>query len=368
MTDTETPTSLPTIALVPWEKNPRKNDAAVDKVAQSIQELGFGAPIVAQAGTNRIIAGHTRWKAAQKLGLDEALVGILDDLDDSLVDTSGFSDFSLPKEREKPSDNVPEPPAEPITQLGDVWKLGEHRLLCGSCEELPALMAEKKADMIATDPPYGVGYGKKQEALNKADGGSRNTHDIKDDELPPEEMSKKWEEWFSVALSKTKKGGAVYVCGPSGAELFSRLCLAIESNGVYLPQHLVWLKNQMVLGRSDYHGKHENIAYGWKKGASHLRLEDRTQTTVWEYDKPEASKQHPTMKPVALMQRMIENSSKPGEIVLEPFCGSGTTLLAAEASGRRCYATELSPAFCDVIVARWEEYTGRKAERVSNGS
>lgn len=383
--------------LVPWNKNPRKNDHAVERVARSIERLGFGAPIIARKANNEVIAGHTRLKAAESLGMTRVPVRFLDIsekdahlmalADNKLGEISdwepiplaeamsefAFTELELAgwdgREIEKLAEDVgddildddDESPPPPIPEsssivIGDVFQMGVHRLVCGdstSPDVLRVATQDRLADMICTDPPYGIGY------TSPWDNREPIENDARDDELEPFLSSS-----FSSLLSVSKKGAPWYVCAPPGAEglVFGQLLIEL---GV-MRQKLVWVKDTFVLGRSDYHYRHEDIYYGWTPGAAHVVPAggDRTIDTVWEFPRPRVNKEHPTMKPVALIRRCIEYSSKPGDLVIEPFGGSGTALVACEETGRECAIVELSPLYCDVIIQRWEKMTGLKAEKV----
>jgi DNA modification methylase len=216
-------------------------------------------------------------------------------------------------------------------------------------------------DLVATDPPYGVAY---QEALSTAEAAARNRRkdgaEVANDNLGMEGTQ------AMVAAAMThaglKPGGVFYVCHAPG-NFQTAVWLGLQDAGLYARHQIVWVKDRFVMGRADYHYRHEGVLYGWKDGAAHYFVDDRTQDSVWEFTRPGASKEHPTMKPVALFERMLANSSHAGDLTYEPFAGSGTTLIAAANLGRRCYAMELDPAYCDVIVDRWERHTGGKAKR-----
>jgi site-specific DNA-methyltransferase (adenine-specific) len=255
-------------------------------------------------------------------------------------------------------DEVPDAPKEPRTKLGDIYALGEHRLICGDSTDAGAwdrLMAGDVGDMVWTDPPYGVAYvGKTKDALT-----------IENDALDEAGLAQLLGASLGLAWANSRAGASWYVAAPARPlhQVFGQVLLDLE----VWRQTLVWVKDVFVLGRSDYHYRHEPIFYGWKQGAAHYFVDDRTQDTIWEIPRPKRSAEHPTMKPVALVERAIRNSSKAGEIVLEPFGGSGTTLLAAEATKRRCRCIELDPRYCDVIVDRWEAFSGKRAELLSVG-
>ena len=250
--------------------------------------------------------------------------------------------------------DVPEPPKESVTAPGDLYILGDHRLLCGSAvlqSDVDRLMDGGLAGMVWTDPPYNVAYEGKSKARLK----------IENDSMDGDSFRTFLYDSFLSMFAASKPGAAIYVAHADTEGYNFRG--AFNDAGWYFSQCLIWAKQSMVLGRSDYHWRHEPILYGWKSGAAHSWFSDRTQTTVLEFDRPSRNPEHPTMKPVDLVQYCIENSSERGDIVLDLFGGSGTTLIACEATGRRGYLMELDPAYCDVIVARWEKLTGRKAQR-----
>jgi len=227
--------------------------------------------------------------------------------------------------------------------LGDLFEIGPHRLLCGDstkAEDVERLMAGAKADLIVTDPPYGVAYV----------GGTKDKLTIQNDALTPEKTFFLWEAALAVALRNTKDGGGIYATVPAGRLQLGFMRVMVEAE--CLRQVMVWNKSQMVLGHSDYHYKHEPILYGWKPGASHYFTSDRTQTTVFDFEKPQRNGDHPTMKPVGLWAKMISNSSKEGWLTYDPFLGSGTTMVAAHQLNRICYGLELEPKYVDVCICR----------------
>ena len=256
---------------------------------------------------------------------------------------------------------VPELPdsAPATTKPGDLWKLGEHRLLCGDStnpDHLQRLMGEDKADMLCCDPPYGVDYSDKNKHLNKAGKGNFVQTPILNDAI--EDYRSWFGGWLSLAGAYMADYNTVYI-SMSGKELHN-LRLAFEDAGCTWSDYIIWVKNNHVLGRKDYHAKHELILYGWR--GKHKFFGGRTRNTVLEYNKPQVSKLHPTMKPVELIEQLISDGTEgKGAIVLDLFGGSGTTLIASERLGRASRLMELSPVYCDVIVRRWEEFTGQKA-------
>ncbi len=386
----------PTHSIRPYPGNPRRNDDAVDAVARSVTEFGFRQPIVVDAD-GVIIVGHTRHKAALKLGLAEVPVHVAVGLtpaqtkayrladnqtatiatwdDDALVtellglreqgydlDLTGFDagdlDRLLGTGDAAPTGDpeaVPEPPAEPVTRLGDLWLLGDHRLVCGDAADPAAyarLLEGTPADLILTDPPYNVAYAGKTAAAMT----------IANDDLDPEAYRAFLAKCLAAAIAVVKPGGGFYVWHADLHGLAVRL--ACDDAGLAVRQCLVWAKQAFTFGRQDYHWRHEPCLYGWKEGAAHQWLGDRAQSTVLEFDRPAKNGEHPTMKPVALFEYLVRNSCPEGGTVLDPFAGSGTALIAAETMGRRAALLELDPRYCDVIVRRWEQFTGKAAERV----
>jgi DNA modification methylase len=382
-------------SIRPYENNPRVNDAGVDAVAASIREFGFNQPIVVDE-QDVIIVGHTRYKAAVKLGMamvpvyvargltpaqarayriadnqtatlsqwdDDRLLQELVALQDADFDLllTGFSDDELQallapagNDGLGDPDEVPEPPADPVTQTGDIWLLGRHRLLCGDAtkgEDVERLLDGSPADLLLTDPPYGVSYvGKTADALT-----------IANDAMDPEQYRGFLASAIGNAAGHLRPGGSFYVWHADTAGLPTRW--ACSDAGLTVRQCLVWTKNTMVLGRQDYQWKHEPCLYGWADGAAHTWLSDRSQTTVLEFDKPARNADHPTMKPVELFAYLMRNSCPKGGRVFDPFGGSGTTLIAAEQEGRSAALLELDPRYADVIVARYEAFTGQKARK-----
>lgn len=368
-----------------YEKNPRKNDEAVGPVAESIKEFGFKSPIIVDKN-NVIVAGHTRYKAAKRLKLKEVPCIVADDLTEEQIkafrladnkvgeiaewdfdllnmelesisfDMSSFG-FNILNEEEKEIEeddydleeklkNI----EEPKSKYGDIYQLGKHRLMCGDStkiEDVEKLMNGNKVDLLITDPPYNVNY----------EGG--NGLKIKNDNMDNDNFRKFLTDAFSTADSVMKEGAVFYIWhADSEGYNFRGACF---DNNWKVRQCLIWNKNSMVMGRQDYHWKHEPCLYGWKDGASHLWASDRKQTTILDFDKPTKNAEHPTMKPVKLFDYQIKNNTKKDDIVLDLFGGSGTTLIACEQNGRISYNMELDPKYVDVIIDRWETLTGEKA-------
>jgi DNA modification methylase len=262
-------------------------------------------------------------------------------------------------------DEIPEPPVDPITKPGDLWLLGDHRLVCGDstkAEDVGRLMAGAKANLWLTDPPYGVAY----ESAGRR--GKNNQHDeIQNDSKPLDQMASFWESAASLAYDSCSQSASYYWFACQGGDQMMMM-MSISRAKWRVRHELIWVKDQMVFGRCDYHYKHEPILYGWKQDGTHEWRSDRKQVSVLEFDRPKRSDEHPTMKPVGLVAYLLGNNTTSGESVLDTFCGSGTTLIAAEQLGRKCYGMEISPAYCDVIVKRWETLTGKQATlEVPNG-
>lgn len=375
----------PIKSIRPYEKNPRRNDEAVDAVAASIREFGWQQPIVVDKD-GVIIAGHTRYKAAKKLKCDTVPVVVADDLTEDQVkayrladnktgelaewDTAllgeelaeladfdmsqfGFDTILQEEVREAEEDDYEvNPPEEPKAKPGDIYQLGRHRLMCGDstdAESVYQLCQDGQVDMLLTDPPYGVDYtGKTRDALK-----------IQNDATSDETLRDMLADAFSAANNIMKPGAVFYIWHADLKALVFRI--ACQMAGWEVRQVLIWVKNTMVMGRQDYQWKHEPCLYGWKDGAGHLWASDRKQTTILNFDRPTKNKEHPTMKPVKLFDYQIQNNTKGGDIVLDLFGGSGTTIVACEQNGRCARVMELDPRYVDVIIDRWEKLTGEKA-------
>ena len=381
-------------SLIPYARNSRTHsEEQVTQIAASIREFGFTNPVLIDS-SGTIIAGHGRVMAAKKVGLAEVPCLRLQHLspsqirayviadnklalnagwDDEMLkaelltlqeegfntDLTGFSDDELNAllnseiiEGQTDPDEVPEPPVDPITKLGDLWILGNHKLLCGdstSIDSVNCLMDGDQANLLLTDPPYNVAYtGKTKDALT-----------IENDSMNNESFRQFLRDVYSTANS-VMKDGAVFYIWHADSEGFNFRAAAFDVEWK-VRQCLIWNKNSLVMGRQDYHWKHEPCLYGWKDGAAHYWGSDRCQTTVLNFNRPSRNGEHPTMKPVELFEYQIKNSSKPNDVVLDLFGGSGTTAIACEKTGRKARLMELDPKYCDVIVKRWEDFTGKKA-------
>ena len=388
--------------LIPYARNARTHDESqVSQIAGSIAEFGFVNPIL--VGDDKvIIAGHGRLMAAQQLGLDQVPVIVLRHLTDAQrraliiadnkiaeragwnedllklelgelqdigfdLDIIGFSDEEIDEllglnhavSGETDEDSIPEIEDEPVSRTGDLWQLGEHRLLCGDAtcrEDVSTLMAGELADMAFTDPPYNVDYG--NNAKDKLRGKNRR---IMNDNLG-DDFYQFLKDSLTNLLSMTK--GACYVA-MSSSEL-DTLQKAFRDAGGKWSTFIVWAKNTFTLGRADYQRQYEPILYGWRQGNDHYWCGARDQGDVWFFNKPVKNDLHPTMKPVELVERAIRNSSKSRDIVLDLFGGSGSTLIACEKTGRGARLMELDPKYVDVIIRRWQDYTGKQAVRTAD--
>jgi DNA modification methylase len=395
----------PTTRLIPYARNARTHSPEqVAQIAASIVEFGFTNPILA-GSDGVIVAGHGRLAAAQKLGLatvpvvvldhltptqrraliiadnriaenagwDEALLRIeMADLQDADFDLSltGFDADALAElmagdepqgEGQTDDDAVPDVAETPVSRPGDVWLLGGHRLLCGDstvAESYDRVLDGGPVDMVFTDPPYNVNYA--NSAKDKMRGKVRA--------ILNDNLGDGFYDFLLAALTPTIGNcrGGIYVA-MSSSEL-DVLQAAFRAAGGKWSTFIIWAKNTFTLGRADYQRQYEPILYGWPEGAQRHWCGDRDQGDVWNIKKPQKNDLHPTMKPVELVERAIRNSSRPGNVVLDPFGGSGTTLIAAEKSGRLARLIELDPKYADVIVRRWQEWTGKQATRDSDGA
>jgi DNA modification methylase len=388
-------TDMPVETLVPYARNPRNNTAAIDAVKASITEFGFRQPIVVDEKMV-VIVGHTRLEAAKALGLKMVPVHVAEGLspaqakayrlmdnrshenaqwDNELLrlefgdlkldgfdlDLTGFDGEELDKllgaeqlDVLTDPDEAPEVPSQPVSRPGDLWILGDHRVLCGDAtvmSDVEKLMDGQLADMSFCDAPYNVDYA--NAAKNKALAKDRR---ILNDALGEGFYQFLYDACVNL-LMVTK--GACYM-SMSSSEL-DTLQRAFKEAGGKWSTFIIWAKNTFTLGRADYQRQYEPILYGWKDGSQHYWCGARDQGDVWFVDKPRVNDLHPTMKPVELVERAIANSSKGRDIVLDLFGGSGTTLIAAERTGRSARLMELDPKYVDVIVTRWQNHTGKMA-------
>lgn len=375
--------------LKPYEKNTRKHQKKdVDNIARSIKKYGMNDAIGIWGKDNVIVEGHGRVMACKQLGIDVIPCVRLDHMTDkqrreyaiahnataelSVWDTDflaeelqdldlGDFDFKFEFENNEPENEIVEDEFEPVlsdetrSQPGDIWILGNHRLMCGdstNINDVEKLMGSAKADLLITDPPYNVDYvGKTKDSLK-----------IQNDHMPDSQFRAFLRDAFYAADAVMRPGACFYIWH---ADLegynFRGAC---SDCGWTVRQCLVWVKNSMVMGRQDYQWKHEPCLYGWKDGAAHKWFSDRKQVTTIEWQKPAKSEIHPTMKPVGLFDYQIKNNTAPGDVVLDLFNGSGTTIMACEQNGRRAFAMELDPKYVDAAIERWEKFTGRTAVRL----
>jgi len=390
---------VPLDAIRTHPKNPRRGD--IDAIAASIRANGFYGALVVQRSSGFILAGNHRFLAAKKLGFssvpvlfvdvddrvaekilladnrtsdlaeydDEALAELLSSLaqDDELEGT-GYDQAAVDALLDELSADAPdaldevldaedgdpiEPPAEADSKPGEVYELGPHRLICGdatSVTDLEKLLAGDQVDLLWTDPPYNVDY----------EGRTKQKLRIKNDKMKDSAFREFLVEAFSTASTAMRPGACFYIAHADTEGYNFRG--AVNDVGWKLSQCLIWAKDQFVLGRSDYHWRHEPILYGWKDGAAHHAVEDRTQDTVWECKRPRRNDEHPTMKPVALVERAVRNSTDKRAIVLDPFGGSGTTLIAAARADRIARLVEVDPRYCDVIRRRWARFESERAD------
>jgi DNA modification methylase len=425
----------PMASIRPYENNPRQNDIAVDAVAASIREFGFRQPLVVdEAGV--IIVGHTRYKAALKLGLTEVPVHVAVGLspaqakayrladnqtatmsswdEDKLplelmglqemgfdLDLTGFSGDELLRLLGSDSnqgltdpDAVPEPPDEATTRPGDLWVLGKHRLLCGDSgkpEDVDRLLDGAPIHLVNTDPPYnvkveprsnnaiaaglssfqGTTHHPQRDVERFPDKAQPTTRKLRAKDRPlandfvsEEEFDRLLHAWFGNLARVLLPGRAAYIWG--GYANCANYPPVLKAVGLYFSQAIIWVKEHPVLTRKDFMGNHEWCFYTWREGAAHQFFGPANATDVWSVKKVNPQSMiHLTEKPVELAARAIEYSSKPGENVLDLFGGSGSTLIAAEQTGRKAFLMELDPLYCDVIVQRYEQFTGKKAERAA---
>ena len=399
--------------LIPYEKNAKKhNRTQIQNVAESIRRFGFAQPLVVDKD-NVLIIGHCRLLAAKHLQIREVPVVKMENLTDEEVkelrlldnklnesewdmdllaeelkglDLEGFDlDWELPEEEPEPEIievDVPEEP-EPICKKGDIWKLGDHTMICGDSTDtqtITTLMNGEKADLLLTDPPYNLNY-------------SSKAGKIQNDNMTDAAFIEFLKAAFTAANENLKAGASFYIWHADNKGYEFRE--AARQIGWQVRQNLIWVKSSFTLGGQDYQWQHEPCLYGWKDGAAHFFIDRRnlttviedqidldkmkkedmkklleqiyeeTPTTILRAEKPAHSDLHPTMKPIKLMAKQVNNSTKAGGLVLDIFGGSGSTLMACEQLNRRCFTCELDPHYADVIIARWEEFTGRKAEKIN---
>lgn len=423
--------SIPVNEINPAEYNPRKDlqpgDPEYEKLKKSIMEFDMVEPLVWNKQTGNLVGGHQRLKILEEMGTDKVDVSVVDlspvkekalnialnkiqgewdfpklkdllqelDSGDFDMEITGFDEseieqlmtqFHEPGEGLTEDDALPEKVAT-VCKTGDLWQLGDHRLLCGDAtkqEDVERLMGGEKAYLMITDPPYGVNYeadginprwssdgkdipndnlrnksvGRKGRLVRGHQFYSRGGRKMDNDDLEGDEQYPFW----INAMKGWPLNGDAYIFCPSGPNNLI-LALAIEEAGIEQHQWLIWVKNKLVMGRAHYHYRHEHLFYGWKGKSSWNGSRD--QDSIWQFERPNRSPEHPTMKPVAICGNAINLSSSVGNIVIDPFGGSGSTLIACEKLGRRCFMMEIDEHYCDVIIQRWQEFTGLKAEKLN---
>ena len=374
--------------ITPYERNAKKHDERqVKNVMESIKAFGFAQPLVVDKN-NVLIIGHCRLIAAKRLKMskvpcvrmenlsddDVARLRLLDnklnesewdfDLLSEDVPTLDFSDFDidwdLPElDEDEPQEIIEDEAPENVEtrcKLGDLWQMGGHRLICGDSTDVAVidrLMDGVKADMWLSDPPYNADY----------TGGTKDALKIQNDCMSGDEFKEFLTNAFTTAYTALK-GGASFYIWYSSREVVN-FQSSLEESGFLVKQELIWNKSSLVMGRQDYQQKHEPCLYGWKDGNSHNWYGDRKQTTIIDFERPSKSDLHPTMKPIGLLAIQIKNSSKTDDIIFDGFGGSGSTLIACEQLNRKCYMCELDEHYCDVILQRWENLTGKTAELIN---
>ncbi len=367
--------------IKPNPANPRFiKDDKFKKLVQSLKDFPEMAEVreIVVNKDHVILGGNMRFKAMQEAGWKEAPTKVVDWPEDKQKQfvikdnvSGGEWDFDilanewdaqtlddwgldLPAkfgDEDVEEDEAPEVNSEPpISKLGETYQLGNHKVYCGDCKDLDF----DKANLLVTDPPYGVSYADKNEFLNSIAPGNRNQTKIENDHQTPDEMKEFWTEMFGSIFTKLEPDATFYITSPQGGELLL-LLQSLYDIGYPSRHMIIWAKNNHVLGRCDYNYKHEPILYGWLDKHKFIGG-GKQKTSVWEIDKPHSSKEHPTMKPIELFAECILNSSEKGQIVLDPFLGSGTTLIACEQLDRICYGSELSPAYTDVIRKRYAKF------------
>lgn len=394
---------IPVSDLRPYPGNSKRHPKEqIDRLAKGIQYYGWRHPILISKQSGFIVVGHARLEAAKKLGLKEVPVHFQDF--DSIDQENGFriadnayselgeldfsainaelenlgpdfdldllglgEDFELePADKYGDADAVPEIRKTTI-QRGDLFLLGSHRLLCGDAtckEDVERLMNGEKADLFLSDPPYGVSYTDKNEYLNRLGKAMACPKAIENDHQTPEEMKIFWDSSFLNACESLSDKASYYIFAPQGGDLLLLLLQAVREAGFQLKHILVWAKNNHVLGRCDYHYKHEPIVYGWKqKGTHEFYGRGQKNTSVWDFNKPLKNDLHPTMKPAEVLEEALLNSTKKEDLVLDLFLGSGSTLIACEKTSRKCFGMEIDPEYCQVILDRFEKFSGQRAEK-----
>lgn len=393
---------VPIDGLKPHPKNRNTHPPdQIKRLAEIIRYQGFRHPIIVSTLSGFIVAGHGRLEAAKELGLQRVpvhfqsfededqeyaflvsdnaialwaeldLSGINADVGDLgpdfNLDLLGIKDFVLDmSEKQGDPDAVPEVPKVAKTRRGELWTLGNHRLLIDDCtvkENVERLMDLDRAALFLTDPPYGVSYVEKNAAVHGGIVENAVGKKISNDDLSLDDCGTLWKSAAENAYSACSDDASYYWFACQGGDQMMMMMMCISEANWKVRHELIWVKPSMVFGRCDYHYRHEPILYGWKKDGTHHYYNDRTQTSVLEFDRPHKSDLHPTTKPSDLIEYLMGNSSRPGEIVLDLFGGSGTTLIACEKLGRNCRMTEIDPPYADVILERFAKFSGKDPVR-----
>lgn len=396
---------VPIAELKPHPKNRNKHPAdQIERLAKILAYQGWRYPVKVSKLSGHVTSGHGRIEAARANGWESVPVSFQDYTDEAQeyadvqadnavaswseldlsginadivdlgpdfdIDLLGIKDFVIePADKLDPQcdeDEVPDALPEPKVVRGEVYILGNHRLMCGdstAITDVERLMSGERANLWCTDAPYGVSYADKNEFLNSLGKPNRITKRIENDHMSLEDSAEFWFQVASCAFTVCSNEAPYYWFACQGGDQMMMMMMQSLGRAAWKVRHeLIWVKNNHVLGRCDYQYKHEPILYGWKQNGTH-KFYGGFQTSVIEFPKPQANKLHPTMKPVELIELLINNSSKTGEIVLETFGGSGTAIIASEKIGRRCFAIEIDPHYCGVILDRWQNFTGKKAHR-----
>ena len=410
-------------AIQPSPYNPRKiSEENLARLEGLIREHELVEPLVVNSRTSRIVGGHQRYKVLRKMGVLEAecvivdlpesrekalnialnnpsaqgeyefskLADLLQEIDTGEFDIEALTAFPedelkriaewVPPLEKDETEAVPEPPENPVSQTGDLWQMGKHRLLCGDstkAEDVVRFMGDERARLMNTDPPYGINYGDIANSRASAadvrkggDGKNYATHDdkeIENDDLDGGALQDFLERCIRAALPCLIENPAFYLWHPMLTQgTFFAAAAAAAAADILIHRQIIWVKPSLIMGRGDYHWRHELCFYGWIRGKRCAWLKGRDQDTVWEVGR-ENDKIHPTQKPVKLFEIPMENHTQQGDVVYEPFSGSGSQIIAAEKLGRRCYAIEIAEKYCDVSIRRWENFTGQKAILKSTG-
>jgi DNA modification methylase len=392
--------------LTPNPRNANKHpEKQIKLLAKIMKHQGWRSPVVVSRRSGFIVKGHGRLEAAKLNGWDtipvdhqeyaneadeyadmvaDNKIAELADTDLSMVledvlnlgpdfdlDLLGIPDFKLPEDFEPQADedDVPGAPVDPTTKRGDIWQLGRHRMMCGDAtliDDVSKLMDGKLADLVITDPPYNVAVNDESEESLKARNRRTDGLKIQNDKMSVDDFEQFLFTVFTNYFAFMRAGAPIYIFYADSMTI--PFMTRFAEAGFHFAQNCIWNKQQFVMTRKDYHYKHEPVMYGWKLGTAHPWHTDRKQSSVWDFDRPFKNELHPTMKPITLLEYPMTNSSKQGDLVLDLFGGSGSTLVAAQKTGRTCNLMEIDPFYSDVIIRRFEEYSGQKAQLINGRS